>query len=303
MSKYVIFHHDDLDGQASGAIIKNYMLKTYGEKVESKIHTYECDYDIDNQKKLIEEAAITKDDVVYIVDFCFDTDIMDYIYSIVEKNMVWIDHHITAFQKMKDKQDMIVGVRHKDYSATYLCWTYCFSTENMPIWVKYIDTFDCWKNEDKEQWENIIMPFKYGMESQITDLNDPSNIWDIFFNEEPNSIVESLIIKGKIIKQYITKRNTEQAKKAAYVIKFEGKKALVINKMGQGSLSLDPIFDEDEHDMMITYSIGSDKKVYVGLYTPKQHIHVGNIAKKYGGGGHQGAAGFQLTVDQLSLLL
>jgi nanoRNase/pAp phosphatase (c-di-AMP/oligoRNAs hydrolase) len=28
------------------------------------------------------------------------------------------------------------------------------------------------------------------------------------------------------------------------------------------------------------------------MYTDKEGVHVGNIAKKYGGGGHPGAAGF-----------
>jgi len=32
----------------------------------------------------------------------------------------------------------------------------------------------------------------------------------------------------------------------------------------------------------------------IGMYTDKDGVHVGNIAKKYGGGGHAGAAGFQI---------
>lgn len=303
MSKYIIFHHDDMDGFASAAIIKNYIIKTQGDKIESKINTYECNYEIQKQKNIIDEASITTEDIVYIVDFCFEKDLMNYIYSMVGKNMIWIDHHVTAIQNMKDMEKQIDGIRNIEYSATMLCWLFTHGKEEIPIWIKYIDTFDCWKNNDKDMWENIIIPFKYGMESQVIDLDDSNNIWDLFFNEDPNPIVESFVVKGKIIKDYIVKKNTENAKKNSYVINFEGKKALVINNGGQGSLSLDPIFDETEHDLMITYVIGNDKKIYAGLYTPKKDVHVGNIAKKFGGGGHAGAAGFDVDVNQIQMFL
>jgi len=64
---------------------------------------------------------------------------------------------------MKDKQDIIVGVRHTEYSATMLCWIYCFGREFTPTAVKYIDAFDCWKNQDKATWENVIMPLELGL--------------------------------------------------------------------------------------------------------------------------------------------
>ena len=90
--KYIIFHHDDLDGLCSGAIIKNYLIKTYGEETESKLFTFECNYDRDHQLKVINEANISEEDVVYIVDFCFDDDLMEmFIYKLNENNFVWIN--------------------------------------------------------------------------------------------------------------------------------------------------------------------------------------------------------------------
>jgi len=54
---------------------------------------------------------------------------------------------------------------------------------------------------------------------------------------------------------------------------------------------------------MLTYSIGNNKLINVGLYTTKKDFHVGNIAKKFGGGGHSGAAGFSLPISELNKLI
>lgn len=305
MSKYVIFHHNDLDGRCSGAIIKKYLLKSYGENIESKIFTFEVDYDENKQKEAIEESALDSETIIYVVDFSFNVDLMEYLYSLAGQNFIWIDHHITAIQKMKDKQDIIVGVRHTEYSATMLCWIYCFGREFTPTAVKYIDAFDCWKNQDKATWENVIMPFKYGLESQVTELDDIDNVWKDILQENEDNVdkLENIILRGTIIKQYMDQQNKENAEQKAYVIMFEDKRALTINDYGKGSLSLDSIYNEDEHDLMLTYSITGDGKINVGLYTQKPDVHVGNIAKKYGGGGHPGAAGFQTSVNNIQMFL
>lgn len=300
--KYIIFHHDDLDGLCSGAIIKNYLIKAYGEEIESKLATFECNYDRDHQLKVIEEANINEEDVVYIVDFCFDDDLMEmFIYKLHEDNFVWIDHHSTAIQRMKNYK--LNGVQDTRYSATMLCWVYANGDAQIPRVVKYIDTFDCWKNQDQIHWNNLIIPFKYALESKVIDLNDANNIWNDLLEKDDAEVLVKLAMEGTIIKQYVEWKHLEDAKRNAYVCQFEGYRALCINKIGSGSLSLDATFDPTEHDIMLTYAINAKGKVSVGLYTPKKDIHVGKIAQKYGGGGHPGASGFSIDVKDLVMFL
>jgi len=298
--KYVIFHHDDLDGLCSGAIIKNYLIKTHGEAIESNLFTFVCDYDRNAQMKNIEEANIEEDSVVYVVDFCFDDDLMEMlIHKVHHNNFIWIDHHSTAIKRMKEFK--FEGVQDTRYSATMLAWIYANGETNIPLVVQYIDTFDCWKKDNDNKWNNVIMPFKYALESKCIDLNDDDNIWNTLFKNDLEDI-KKLILEGTIIKGYMEQRFIEDAKQKAYTIPFEGVRALCINSYGYGSLVLEAMFDPEEHDIMLTFAISKNRKVNVGLYTPKKDIHVGKLAQKYGGGGHPGAAGFMLDVSQIDIV-
>jgi hypothetical protein len=49
----------------------------------------------------------------------------------------------------------------------------------------------------------------------------------------------------------------------------------------------------EPYDLMITFCRRSDKLWNVSLYSTKDNVDCGVIAKSFGGGGHKGAAGFQ----------
>ena len=72
-----------------------------------------------------------------------------------------------------------------------------------------------------------------------------------------------------------------------------GYRCLCVNTPEQGSLflTMTNVFNPKEHDLMFTYSFNGDKWCY-GWYTDGHpEVNCSEIAKKYGGGGHQGAAG------------
>lgn len=50
----------------------------------------------------------------------------------------------------------------------------------------------------------------------------------------------------------------------------------------------------EPYDLMITFVRRKDKLWNVSLYSTKPEIDCGEIAKSFGGGGHKGAAGFQV---------
>lgn len=296
--KYKIFFHNDLDGYASGYIIKKFIKKNYGNP---EIELIECNYSSNFQNDIINKTKIDKNDTIFIVDYSFDTETMKNIHTIVKNNLIWIDHHITAIQKMSDMNDTINGIRSIKNSGVYLSYQYCFGEEKTPLWVKLIDIFDCWKKNDQFDWDTIIIPFKYALESSNINFADDNNVWNDLDNEKMD-FVKNLIMDGNVIKNFLDKKYIAEAKNKSYTIEFEGCRALTINNYGSGSLSLESTFDPTIHDIMLTYSINKDKTINVGLYTMKDEFHVGNIAKKYGGGGHSGAAGFSISLDEIGIL-
>ena len=74
--------------------------------------------------------------------------------------------------------------------------------------------------------------------------------------------------------------------------KFEGYKVIACN-IGMVSSQLFDSIKED-YDIMMPF-VYDGKKWTVSLYT-KKDIDVSVIAKKYGGGGHKQASGFQCSI-------
>jgi oligoribonuclease NrnB/cAMP/cGMP phosphodiesterase (DHH superfamily) len=72
-------------------------------------------------------------------------------------------------------------------------------------------------------------------------------------------------------------------------------RVLACNTIVFNSNFFDGFFDPEKHDVMCAYSRRSDGKWKVSLYTTKDEIDCGAIAKHFGGGGHKGAAGFVCT--------
>lgn len=72
-------------------------------------------------------------------------------------------------------------------------------------------------------------------------------------------------------------------------------RVLACNTIVFNSNFFDGFFDPEKHDVMCAYSQRSGGKWKVSMYTTKDEIDCGAIAKHFGGGGHKGAAGFVCT--------
>ena len=104
---------------------------------------------------------------------------------------------------------------------------------------------------------------------------------------------DEFIQTGEIIKQYKIETAKRLYSKVSYTKELWGHKCLCVNTPEQGSLflTMTGLFNPKEHDLMFVYSFNGDKWSY-GWYTNGHpEINVSEIAKRYGGGGHAGAAG------------
>lgn len=86
----------------------------------------------------------------------------------------------------------------------------------------------------------------------------------------------------------------ESIAKRAKLVTFEGHEVLCVNCNKESSSDVGHILDENKPFSM-SYEI-IDKKVIVSLRSRPDGLDVSEIATKFGGGGHRGAAGFPMTI-------
>jgi oligoribonuclease NrnB/cAMP/cGMP phosphodiesterase (DHH superfamily) len=106
-----------------------------------------------------------------------------------------------------------------------------------------------------------------------------------------NMVVKSVVEQGKTVLKYQSQVNESQCKKA-FEIEFEGYRAICLNGGGFNSNVFDSVYDETKHDIMMPFQFNG-KFWTISIYSTKPEIDCSVMAKKFGGGGHLSACGFQ----------
>lgn len=282
----IFYHNADLDGKASAAIIL--------EKFPNSIL-----YGVDYYNNLDEYKDKLLDKDIFMVDFSFsDPKDMIYLKENYKDSFIWIDHHKTSIDNsIQYNYNDINGIREIGKSGCELTWKYFNHNKQIPKAIFYLGRYDVWDHDiDKD-----ILPFQYGM--RLYENNPTDKIWSTLLENSifSRSITTEIIIRGNIIIEYERLQNNKISKSQCYTIDFEGYKALVVNRGYLNSLFFNNVYDTYSHDILISYS-KYPKNWKVSIYCPiDKDINVAEIAKKYGGGGHKGAAGFYLK--DISILL
>ena len=263
------YYHNDADGKCAGAIFK--------KTIDESVITGPLDFIAMQYKDEVRVEDIEPNEYIYILDFSFKPEVMNKILQIT-KNVVWIDHHKTAFEYEKRYVQNVLGIRQPDKSACELTWEY-FYKDDPPYAVSLIGDFDTWKFKLAKSME-----FKYGLESW--DHKPESDIWKNLLDEDWEW--DGMMDSGEAIIRF-RDNICKDFRSFGYETRFEGWLAFVQNLYMFGSLA----FGELMMDYPICISFVFDGYNYtVGLYSSDEDIDVSEIAKKYGGGGHKGAAGF-----------
>ncbi len=109
--------------------------------------------------------------------------------------------------------------------------------------------------------------------------------------KEPSTAYEA-IKEGKIIQEHNEGQWARTARNA-YTIQWEGCRLLCLNARGS-SLVTKTVYDPEQHEGVVMWGINKEGKVAVSFYNENvtdSSPDFSEIAKKYGGGGHKGAAG------------
>lgn len=280
-----IYHNRDLDGFASGAIIKHVypdaeMIGYDYSEPTSKI------FEVLNRRALSGEVG-----PVIMADVSLPMNLMLRIAQASKFNFTWIDHHISAINEYKSFTDggeaFCNAVLENGISACEGVWKHLMGS-SIPTAIVMLGEYDTWRNEDKYRWENQILPFQYGMRQLCNSLESfPKK----YLTNGPH--VHKTVENGKLIMSYQNSINEKQCKTASFEHDFDGLRAICLNGGGFNSNVFNSVYDESKHDIMMPFQFNG-KNWTVSLYTTKENVDCSVLAKKQGGGGHKKAAGFQV---------
>lgn len=279
------YHSSDYDGKCSGAIVQ----RKYPN----------CDLIPINYGDKFNHKEVQENETVFIVDFSIPDE--DLIQLCQGHKVIWIDHHDSVINKHEssDGKDVynnnLITVldNTNQFAATELVWTTLFPNEKIPYGVKLIADYDMWIHT------NIHTVYlDYGLNLRDIKATDVE-FWKLIF-EEDHETMKFLLSNGQIINAFQEQRHHSMRKRFAFVTEFEGHTALAINAPGEKSKILEPMFNPKFQEFMIVFGRnGKYESWTVSLYGGKDcKVHLGDLATKYGGGGRQGTASFQLSGGQ-----
>lgn len=319
-----IFHHYDEDGRQAAAILTNHYVEngTFKLDEDGNVIGYE---DIFRSVDYIQPLKI--DDIeygedVWFVDFSFSNVAHIEQLRILDKlaHLFWVDHHkdFIELEKSEPWTKKIMGIRRQNivatgndkikYSGAALVWEYLygstasrslytddnyeFDMDDFPPIVKYVSDYDTFSHTLPG-----IIDFSYGVKSFD---QRPYNINSDFIRRLhiPHKFnhVDDIIDAGSLI--HVVKREDDERylKAHGFITEIDGVKCLAVNKASNSF-----IFDSADYPnefplyMVFVYKDGLFKTTFFGSGSL---IDCSLIAKKFGGGGHPGAAGCAIPIKE-----
>ena len=320
-----IYHLADLDGQMSAAIVKLWFnQQEVPNKKGESINTIDfIGYNYGNPIPDLSEY-----DKVIMCDISFHKETMNAL--ALYGKLIWVDHHISAIKDSEIDNGIIApynnisGLRDTKFAACELTWMYFFPNEPMPEIVRLLGRYDCFGHKGTEE-ETKVLEFQYGARQRISNYEEAYNYLKIELNSylpnannydrEENPIYR-IWNNGKSIYQYLC-TEAKQSYKNGFEIKFDNPKWDTIEHHPELQLKLKFICINKERFNPINFGIDYHRDGYDGcacfwhngnkwnfsLYNGNGKVDCSQIAKQFGGGGHNGAAGFQLSSEQFNSLI
>lgn len=275
-----IHHNKDMDGYSSGAIVR---LKYPDVKLTG------WDY-----KDEIPELGQFKGEDVIMIDITFPLEKLLAL-SHITNSLLVIDHHI-SFKKEYDK--FIEGSnKFKDFTYIYedriaaceIGWKYLFPDKPIPLAVTLMGRYDTWRQEEGD-WAKETLPFKYYMYGQC---NSTEGFPTWVLDSESDLFIYECVNSGIDIMKYQDMMDEAATRAYSFEREVYGLRGLVLNIPYFNSESLKTKYNPDLHDIMVGF-VFTGTKWSVSLRSAKPDVDVSIIAKARGGGGHKGAAGFEV---------
>jgi oligoribonuclease NrnB/cAMP/cGMP phosphodiesterase (DHH superfamily) len=198
------------------------------------------------------------------------------------KSFTWIDHHKTAIDDAAKAEFNPAGRRQIGKAACTLCWEYLFKEQAVPWGVELLGLYDVFKLENPQ-----VEQFQFGMRGEPTGIGEP--IWKSVMASEPMFITRTCY-RGAIVKKHWDLQNAGLSKAVSFPIELAGLKVLAANAHGNSQFFTQALKNGEYDAAVLFYYAKATWKV--SIFAAKEGVDVSAVAKKFGGGGHAGAAGW-----------
>jgi hypothetical protein len=301
---YVIYHSADLDGLFCYEIAKAfYAGQKPFETTDGQTRSDFIEFIGWNHGEPVPE--IEPGSEVVMLDLGIEALIQDAIEKSI--SMTWIDHHENIVTKYKDIE--MCGSRLPDVAACRQAfqffkkkseiwngtaplveWSLPTSEEYLnravyePAGIRLAGEYDVWDHRDPN-----CMPFQLGAKLDTKALH-------IFLTDDAHTFAHTISQGGLLLAEKI-ETNKKLISDIGFDAIFQDRKVLACNVAHSNSQVFDSMM-KDEHELLVAFSYnGRLRKWKFSLYQNPKHpeIDVSKIARKCGGNGHRGAAGFECS--------
>lgn len=218
---------------------------------------------------------LPRDARVVMVDVSYKRPVMEELHRNVASLFV-LDHHKTAEAELVAFPNTIFDMNH---SGAYLAWRYFHPTCEMPGLILYVEDHDLWRH---------VLPESNFFHAGLIGYPFDFKTWTWIAEN-----LDVLKTEGKIAAKHTTQA-VDLMCKQAIVREIGGYMVPVVNAtlhfgtVAHRLLSLYP-----DAPFGVYYTDRADGKRQWGMRSDPAKFDVSAIAALYGGGGHQGAAGFE----------
>jgi uncharacterized protein len=265
----ICLHHNDADGRASAAVVRRALGRD--------VLLIEIDFGEPVPWDKIKQAQR-----VIVVDFSLPAHDMQRLADSAE--LIWIDHHISALESMAGIADDWLGLRDISEAGCVLTWKYFFPNQPVPRAIVLIGDRDIWRWAEADTGS-----FDEGLHQRNT-RPDNDDLWQPLLDDD-RQLLQELIQEGEILRQARMLDIRRYVRKYGFELNFEGYRTLAVNARSSGEMGA--YIREQGYEIAYCYvDIWQNERLMTTVTLYSEQVDVSQLAQKFGGGGHRGAAGF-----------
>ena len=298
-----IYHNRDLDGLACAALFKWWFQES------CELLGWDYSY---NPDELVDKIKAGNYDQVYMADVSLPMTHMAQIAEYTE-HFLWVDHHKSAIDDFLTDSRIIHALNGievvfpKPPAVLAACEVLSHmltgdDTRPGPLVIQLLGRYDTWRQdgEDFTSWENCLA-FQVALKSRWTEAIDL-----ICQMIADSALARQITNEGRAILRFERAEMEQNAKtaralgwayKSGALYNFDADKAIktvTLNTSFNPGRMADVIWPlYPDARLLVCYSRAADGKWNYSLRSPKDGTDCSEIAKRFGGGGHFHAAGFQ----------
>lgn len=304
--KIWIFHHTDADGYCGGFVCRK-AVENLSVDLDIEIETIACDYSTDYSK-----FNICEHDLVMIVDLSFTSNTVHYLKNMYHPNrLIWIDHHessLDLYNEDSELQEMkfdilALGAKSNKLSAALIAYYVLLSDDSndeidVPDFIYLVSDWDTWSHKSKDsKYFNIAINGKKSIHLNNKNGYNHENIWEVLYNNHDGLILQNTLKIGEIMSNQLETLDSRYLHSNGFEFNLFGYRVLACNQRSNSLLFGDKI---NEYDFVCPFVLHkrNGKLIYTySLFSLNNQLSCKELAEKLGGGGHKGAAGFQLPFN------